>query len=343
MGCLLRAIAAAALVALVVPAPAVAQTGDDGAAAKVLFDEGRTLMAAEQYAPACAKFEESLRMSAGVGTQYNLAECYEKLGRRATAWGLFVQVAATTRASGQTVRSETAQRRAAALEPQLARLIVRVAPSPTSASGALVITRVREGDDSATSVGSAQWGSALPLDRGTYRIEATAPGKSPWTTTIDVAGDTVTVTVPRLEDAAPAHRPPVVAPPVALPAVPSPPVPEPAATVDDQGVSVQATAGIAVAGVGVLAVGASAVMGAVAGDNYGDSDAECVGGCSEAGLTIVEDAQALGNAATGVFIAGAALCAAGIVTFATGLGDSGVSVIPAAHGASGGTSLRLTW
>ena len=65
-----------------------AQAQSDSAAARALFAEGRNLMADERYAEACPKFEESLRLDHGMGTQFNLAHCWEKLGRTASAWSM---------------------------------------------------------------------------------------------------------------------------------------------------------------------------------------------------------------------------------------------------------------
>jgi hypothetical protein len=76
---------------------------------------------------------------------------------------------------------------------------------------------------------AAAWGSALSIDPGPSVISATAPGKEPWSTRLDVPanGALVTVLIPRLGDAK--ALPPVVPPPpVAKAAVvkPAPPAPE---------------------------------------------------------------------------------------------------------------------
>src|SRR3954467_7016553 len=61
----------------------------DKAAAQSLFDQGRSLMTKGQYAQACPKLAESQRLDPGLGTQFNLADCYEHLGQTASAWAGF--------------------------------------------------------------------------------------------------------------------------------------------------------------------------------------------------------------------------------------------------------------
>ena len=68
------------------------------AAAEALFERGRELMAQRRVKEACPLFEESQRLDAGIGTQFNLAACYEAAGRFASAYTLFLEVAEAARA-----------------------------------------------------------------------------------------------------------------------------------------------------------------------------------------------------------------------------------------------------
>jgi hypothetical protein len=171
---------------------ATAHAQTDSAAARALFADGRTLMEAERYEEACPKFEESLRLDNGMGTQFNLAHCWEKLGRTASAWALFLDVAAAARAGNQPQREAAARERAKALEAKLTRLRIDVVdPAPG-------MKIERDGQD----VGKAAWGTDVPVDPGQHVIVASAPGKKSWSseTQVPASARTMAVKVPTLED-----------------------------------------------------------------------------------------------------------------------------------------------
>jgi hypothetical protein len=170
-----------------------AHAQSDSAAARALFAEGRSLMDSERYEQACPKFEESLRLDHGMGTQFNLAHCWEKVGRTASAWALFLDVAAAARAANQPQRETAARERAKVLEAKLTRLRIDV-------SNASPDTQVeRDGQD----VRKASWGTGVPVDPGKHVVRVSAPGKQTWSDEVDVpaAPRTFTVTVPALTDA----------------------------------------------------------------------------------------------------------------------------------------------
>src|SRR5258706_7527469 len=100
----------------------------DPAAAQALFDQAKQLVAAQRYSEACPKLEESQRLDPGMGTLFHLADCDEHIGKTATAWAAFLDVAGQARSAGQQPRERIARERAAALEPTLARLPIRAPP-----------------------------------------------------------------------------------------------------------------------------------------------------------------------------------------------------------------------
>lgn len=177
---------------LAADAPGRAVSAADRAAAQVLFDQGRELMERGRPEEACPRFEESERLESGLGTQFNLADCYEAVGRVASAYTLFLEVAARAKAAGQTRREQVARERAAAVEAKLPTLVISVAPGQP---GDVQIER------DGSLVGSPQLGLAVPIDPGKHQVRAFGPGVVPWTMEVDVpkAPGVHTVNVPRLE------------------------------------------------------------------------------------------------------------------------------------------------
>lgn len=167
----------------------------DAAAAQALFDQAKKLMGEKRYSEACAKFEESQKQDPGLGTQTNLAICYESLGRTASAWSLYLDVASQAKATNQTEREKKARDAAKALEPKLSKLTVQVL------SPAKLIEVRRNGE----LVSQAMWGTAIPVDPGLIKLTATAPERRSWekSITVDKPGETV-ITVPELEKGKPA-------------------------------------------------------------------------------------------------------------------------------------------
>lgn len=182
------------------PEPAVsAPPAPSDSPARALFKEARALVANGNYKAACPKFEQSLALEPGVGTQFNLADCWEHIGRTLSARALFMGAAASAKAAGQLDREQVLHDRAAALEPRIPHLVIEVDGSDPK----LVVKR---GD---LPLDSDVYGKAKAVDPGTYEIVAKAPGKIPWRKTVEVpVGDSVvTVTVPALEAQVPSAAP----------------------------------------------------------------------------------------------------------------------------------------
>jgi hypothetical protein len=201
-----------------------AQAGDRAATAEDLFRQGLQLTRSGRFADACPRFAESHRLDPAFGALMNLAACYEKLGRTASAWQAYVDAADLARDKGQTARAKTAREKAGRLAPRLVRLEIRLGPD-VEARG-LEITR------NGVPVDPALLGLAVPVDPGSYAIVATRQGAEPWTTsasatqpgqiTIEVTGPIATSENTAMPDASrPAPREP--APPAtnALPPAPS--------------------------------------------------------------------------------------------------------------------------
>ena len=184
----------ALIAAAIGPSPAFAQ-GSDGAAAEVLFREARELMSEGEFEAACPKFAESQRLDPGVGTLANLALCYEKTKRLASAWASYLEAEAEARKRGERKRARQAAKQAARLEKKLHRLVVVV----TKKSSIDKLQIFRDGVE----VGRASWGSKVPVDQGDLELKATAPGHIPWTKVIAVGGKKrlTVIEIPKLKEA----------------------------------------------------------------------------------------------------------------------------------------------
>lgn len=175
-------------VAAVLLAVGSGRASAQSAEAEVLFRDGKKLMAKGQYAEACLAFEGSFKKDPVATTLLNLADCREKNGQLASAWGHFVEAARLAR--GQGAIEKSAQDRADALEPKLSYLVVAV-PDDVRVDGLVV---KRDG----VPMDPAEWNRKMPIDGGRHTIEARAPAHEPWSTSVEVgtSGDEKSLTVP---------------------------------------------------------------------------------------------------------------------------------------------------
>jgi hypothetical protein len=283
--------------------PALAQLPPEKAAQKA-FDDGMKLLDQGKPAEACPKLEESQRLDPAMGTQFRLAECWEKLGRTASAWALFRQVVSEAQAAGRDDRAAHATARATALEPRLTRILIIVAPSARVPG--LIVRR-----DGAV-VDEAQWGRGVAVDPGAHLISATAPGKKIWEQEQQARSGTLEITIPGLEpgDGAPA---------AARPSVPvdAPPA-DPAAT------RRSLAPGLALGGAALAGIGAGIALVAAANGKKGDAAtmrANLAGaGCNvpSPGCTaLAVTAGSAGNLSNAAFwtLLGSGVVAAGAVTY----------------------------
>ena len=137
----------------VAPTPIFAQpppAGPDSKAGSELSDEtierisslnkeATAEMGAGSFASACPKLETAVQLApeSAVGARINLAECYEKSGRVARAWALYIDVAEATKREGNAKREKQARQRAEAVKPRVPMLTVHVAPATVTNSKAL--------------------------------------------------------------------------------------------------------------------------------------------------------------------------------------------------------------
>jgi serine/threonine-protein kinase len=317
-------------------------------------------MAEGRYDEACPKFEESQTLDAGLGTQFHLANCWQRLGKTASAWALFREVASQAGALGQVGRERVARDRAEALEPWLSKLTI----SPDSTVAASSPEILRDGAE----VGREQWNVSVPLDPGTHVVTVLAPGKQAWAATIDIpaTGKTVTLSVPPMAELP--ELPSLVASPhPAPPASPRlpPPLPEhfevgatsrmpesvfESPVLENRG-SGQRAVGWTLVGAGIVGVGVGAYFGTQWLDDRGSALAHCNGNvCDAVGARLMSDARS--QARYGIIAAsvGGAALLAGVILVVSAPGPRwvtpqavGIELAPTVGPREGGLQLRGAW
>lgn len=306
----------------------------DPKAARKLLADGRALLRQGNYVEACPKLEESIRIEANVGAKFDLADCNDHVGKIASAWAGFQEVATDGAAANQAERKKEAMQRVLVLEKKLPKLVIEV---PKAAPG-LEIRR------DGIVVEQAEWGTALPVDPGKHRVTAWLPGRTRWLTIVEsIEGATTRVQVPAdpgavVESVAraapsaattvtsaplPAPSPPALAPSLSASAVPAPLKPsrsaskiEPkgptAPTIVDGAFWTRTNVGLVVGGAGLASLAAGAGFGLASLGSRGDATEYCRGSwcVTRAGSTPDDafhngDAAAVATAIGAVALAGA--------------------------------------
>jgi hypothetical protein len=309
------ALAFGSLLALA-PLDASAQ-GSVAARAEALYNEALALADAGRHAEACPKFEASQKLDPALGTQFNLADCYEHVGRTAQALALFDAVDRAARAAGKTGLQVRAHERVAKLAAHVPKVrVVLSRPEPTFE---LKIDGVAADARAASTDG-------VPVDPGPHELVVVAPGRLEWKGSVTGQNDrAVEVRVPALADV-----------PLATSEAPARPP------------AIAATA-IALGAAGIATVGVGAVFGVIALSKRSDAIDKCGSdnpkNCqSREAVPLWGDAADAGTVSTITFIAGGALVAAGAVVWlvsAPKQPKTGVSGAVTADAAS--IVLRGTW
>jgi hypothetical protein len=327
-------------------APAGAQAREDVARADALFNAAKALTDAGQYADACAKFAESKRLAPGIGVTLYLADCYERIGRTASAWTEFRSAEGLARARNDK-RADVARDHAQSLEGKLDRLTIVVGPT-VPRSGLQVL---RDG----TPVAAEELGLPVAVDPGDHAVVVSAPGHAAQTFAARVGPDnpSATVRIDRLDEpssappAASAVVPPAptaIAPTRGLPELPPTPV-----VPEDKGATRRAI-GLGAGALGIVGVGLGATFGIVAKTKFDQSNSSACDAasdrCTTPGFPMRKDAESAATVSDVSFAVGGALLAAGIVLYLTAPKPSpamGFLVAPAPAAGGGGAVLRTSF
>ncbi len=133
---------------------------DNGAAADVLFQEGKSLMAVDKIREACPKFSASYKLERKLGTLLNWADCLEKDAKFGSAYERFGEAVDWAKARSDD-RGDYAKRRRDALAPRVPKLRLAVT------RGAEKLLVFRDG----VVVSEETFGLSVPVDPGTIEIE----------------------------------------------------------------------------------------------------------------------------------------------------------------------------
>ncbi|MBN2195666.1 MAG: hypothetical protein JW751_22790 [Polyangiaceae bacterium] len=243
------------------------------ARAEQLFQEGLERMSADDCQEAILRFLESQRLDPSAATLTNTATCQDRLGQTASAWHTYRQAADLAELEGDTELDAKTRAALAKLGPGLTRLWILTA----GAAEALTITVNGEVVDRRT---------PIPVNPGEVTVEATAPGRVSWRTTVRATdpGATIDVIVPDLEVVPPTPGP------VEDSAGDRPPKPH----------ADLRPAAFAVAGVGVVGLVVGAVYAVNAKDAYDDAAPYCPDRerCTDDGVELWDKARSRATVAS---------------------------------------------
>jgi hypothetical protein len=274
---------------------AAAAEGDADARADALFRDGLTLFDARQYAQACPKLAESFRLEPATGSLLALAACHEAQGKTASAWVEYGAVVDRAHEEGREDRADAARQHRAGLEPRLAKLTIGMPPEVASTPG-LVVTR------DGIAVGGDSIAAPVPVDPGEHRVEASAPGRQSWSTTVALWSDGASASV--------------VVPPLAELATPAT---SPHSGDWDRDHASLRVAGIATGVAGLLALGVAGYLTSQAIRQNDDSRSDCSGNvCGASGRQERFSAIASAKGATVATVIGSALVVGGVALFILG-------------------------
>ena len=289
-----------------------------------LFEDGRKYLANGEYSLACTAFEESQAVEPAIGTQLNIALCYEKWGKLAAAYTGYLDAERQAR-EVKDKRSTVARKQADALEPKLARL--RVTLPDGIDRYAIYLLDAKEID-------AAKLAGELVLDPGPHVIEVRVAGTPPTQNTITLqAGQRAKLEL--AQPAAPAKQPaPVVE------AKPAPPQPAPTTTRSKP----QLYGGIGLVSAGVVTMGIATAIALDARSDYNAAKERCPDGlcASLADFEATNDARDRARTMTWVFVGGAAVATVGTILILTSKRSTPrerISVTPTISGTSAGIAI----
>ncbi|WP_437320649.1 PEGA domain-containing protein [Sorangium sp. So ce385] len=326
-----RILAAAALgAALVAAPPARAQTKEELAAARVLFQEGVALSAANNCAAALAKFQAVANVRRTPQVLFNIAECEARLGKLVSALGNYRMAAAAAegdpRANDVTANVGA---RIEDLEARVPRLAIR------RGAGALTATILLDG----TALGAAEMSGDIPVDPGPHVVAARIGGREVVRETVTLEeghAKTVEITI---------AEPPAAAAPTA--GAPPPGSPAAATAIPAAAARPSKVPGLVALGAGIALGAAGGVFLGLRAGTLSDLDALCGGdrSCPPSARPTADRGRLYTGVAEATIGLGVIGVATGIVLLATSSGgaaepDAGAAAARSAARRSTGGRVR---
>jgi len=270
---------------------------DNKEKADQLFKQGKKLMDQKRYADACASFEKSNKLDPGIGTQLNIAKCYQEWGKLGRAY-LAYQVAEKQAQEQNDKRVPQIHEFVVQLEPDVPHLTIHLPKDvkPESVKATL------------DSEPLAAFDTPIVVDPGPHMIEYYVSGSSKkLNQVVPVERGTKQEVTLEMEKPKPieGNTAPV------KPVEPEPEAPAPGRN--------QRIAGIAVGAGGIVAITISTIMTVSAKGRYNDAlTMYCEGmtnGCNQMGLDETHAARTTANQATVVFLLGTAMVGGGVALY----------------------------
>ena len=293
--------------------------------AEKLFQDGRKYLDNGEYQLACTAFERSQEAAPAIGTQLNIALCYEKWGKHAAAYRAYLVAERAARAA-KDKRSTVARQRISDLEKKVARL--RVIP-PAGADGYTLYTL--DGSE----IAAAAFADELVLDPGRHVIGIRVAGVPPKEQTLDlVAGNSARVELDLPVAVKPVENPPAVK------------IPEPARAAAARPKQTRSGSklygGIALAAIGAGAMGVGGYVAIDARSDYRAAVERCpMGMCASLDdFQATQDAKQRARAMTWVVGGGFALAA--VATYLLVTSKREVQVSPFVGGGTAGIAVGGT-
>jgi hypothetical protein len=271
---------------------------EDVSHAEEVFQQGRTLLAEGKYAEACKAFEMSQKEDPASGTLLALAYCQELSGLLASAWANYRAAAELAQREGHSDRRDAAADQSRVLMDRVSVLTIVVPPTIAGEPGLKVTLDGAE-------VARSSFGTALPVNGGTYRVAATV-GQTSWTATVSVENErdkkTIVVELLPPREAAPAPQT-------------QPNQREPTDRHDSRTLE---HVGLATALGGLAAIGVGLGFGIVANSKHhaSERDGHCdANGCDPEGMELENDAIEAARVSTWCVIGGSVVAVGGAVLY----------------------------